>query len=636
MVLAIYLKSLWLVIFLFSFSCVAVSQKKSLSRASQKHFNQGLQWTDAGNYAKAREAFLKAIHADPNYFEAFVQLGALAFEKKDWKKSAEYFNQALALDSVKNPMIHFKLGELYWFQDEYDIALRKFQRFARFEKIHPGTLKKVNKYIRDSQFILEAPQYVDFKEKRLPIQINTSLPEYLPSLTADETKIVFTRRINGQEDFYISEKIDSTWSESQPISDLNTSQNEGAHCLSADGKLLIFTACHRKDGLGSCDLYYSTFNGTSWSRPQNLGSSINSRGWEGQPSLSASSRHLYFSSDRSGGEGGRDIWIASRNSTGWDPPQNIRSINTSDNEEVPFIHADDATLYFMSNGWPGFGSTDLYLSKKLNGVWQKPLNLGAPINSKAGEGALHVNVAGKTGYFARTIEDQIDIFSFEIPERIKPNPATYVQWIVKHRITGEPLNAIVTITDLKLKKAIRKMRTNADGESLVCLPAGIDYAFTVEKEGFAFFSKHYNLDTSGTLIKPAKFIAYLEPITETEREEESEPIVLNNVFFEFGKAQILEKSQPELNRLALLMLEKPKLHIRIQGHTDNIGSDLDNLLLSEDRARAIYQFLIEHDVQSNRMEYVGFGSSRPIADNDTEAGRQQNRRSEFVIIKHDQ
>jgi outer membrane protein OmpA-like peptidoglycan-associated protein len=344
---------------------------------------------------------------------------------------------------------------------------------------------------------------------------------------------------------------------------------------------------------------------------------------------------LYFSSERSGGAGGRDIWVTKRNASGWDPPQNIRDVNTPYNEEAPFIHADDATLYFMSNGWPGYGGTDLFMSKNKKDQWSQPVNLGAPVNSKSGEGALYINVAGKTGYFARTVEDQIDIFSFEIPEKIKPDPATYVKWMVRHRVTDAPLQAIVTITDLKAKKVIRKVKTSTKGEMLVCLPMGIDYAFTVEKERFAFYSQNHNLTELATLIEPAEFTAFLEPITETGREKASDPVVLNNVFFVFGEADILDKSQPELDKLVLLLKENPQINIRIQGHTDNIGSDQSNLQLSQDRARSIYQFLIEKGINPARLEYEGYGATHPIADNDTEAGRQQNRRSEFVILKHD-
>ena len=266
---------------------------------------------------------------------------------------------------------------------------------------NPQLSKKATKYLRDAQFMMVEPQTYNIEVATLPATINTEAAEYLPSLPASENLMVFTRRVRGQEDFYVSKYHNGNWLRAIALDDLNTAENEGAHCLSADGKLLIFTGCARRDGMGSCDLYFSVLREGIWTTPRNLGPQVNSKNWDAQPSLSASGTTLYFSSDRPGGQGGRDIWTVNRTSNGWGRATNLDMINTVDNEESPYIHFDDESLYFMSDGHPGFGGYDLFMTKK-DRAWQKPINLGHPVNTREDEGALHVDRLGLIGYFARS------------------------------------------------------------------------------------------------------------------------------------------------------------------------------------------------------------------------------------------
>lgn len=617
------------------------SQAKSgFSRAAQKAFEQGQGEIAQGQLSEAEHYLLKAIELEAGWREPRVTLAALYFEQANWNQSRFYFESALVIDSLADPVIHFKLGEIAWRTQDYEKVISSMERTLLNTRIKPSIRHRAEKYIRDARFLSSNPPSYQTTIKPLPPTINTENMEYLPSFPAREDWMIFTRRVRGQEDFYISKLIDGHWQESMALTELNTDQNEGAHCLSADGKMLIYTACDRPDGYGSCDLYYSLFDGVRWSKPANLGSTVNSRYWDGQPSLSANGRTLYFSSERPGGAGGRDLWMINRKGGGWDEPKNISELNTPANEEVPFIHFADDNLYFMSDGHPGFGGTDLFQANYIDGIWQNPQNLGEPINTSGDEGALHITLSGAKGYFARGVygtdkRDRIDIFEFDIPDEIRPRPATYANIRILDKKTRQPLQAILEIINLANGEIHTKTLSDKKGELLVCLPLDEEYALNISKEQYAFHSEHIQLDQRTSIGDPMHLTVFLSMIETNEPNPTADPIVLNNVFFESGSANLLAKSGYELKRLLQLLQDNQGMMIEIRGHTDNVGSDSDNQQLSEKRAQAVYNYLIAAGVSNERLSYKGFGESTPIADNLTEEGRQRNRRTEFVILSNE-
>ncbi len=637
-------KLLLVLILAFAHQAIALGQGKDGSnRAAQKAYEQGQSEIGNGRLAEAEKFLLKAIEQDPGWIKPRVTLAALYFEKTQWDQSRQYFESALAIDSLSEPIIHFKLGEIAWINHHYPEVKSRMEKVLSIARLKPSVLQMAEKYKRDAGFLMNNPPVYQTAIKPLPPTINTEAMEYLPSFPAREDVMIFTRRVRGQEDFYLSALKDGQWQEGVPVADLNTSQNEGAHCLSADGKMLIFTACDRSDGLGSCDLYYSVVDGKRWTKPANLGPGVNSRNWDGQPSFSANGRTLYFASERPGGRGGRDLWMINRKGSGWDNPQNLAPLNTSGNEEVPFIHAADQHLYFMSDGHPGFGGTDLFVSQFSADGWQAPRNLGAPINTSGDEGALHINLSGSTGYFARAVYEasksdrgQIDIFEFEVPQAIRPLPATYASIRVLDQITRQPVRAILEIINLTTGKTFIRTLGDQHGELLVCLPAGEEFALNISKDQYAFHSEHIQVDQHSTLMDPREFQVLLAPIAESIADPTmTEPIVLNNIFFESGSAKLLEKSLYELQKLFDLLRDNVSMHIEIRGHTDAVGSETDNQELSEQRARAILDHLIAAGIPEERLTYRGFGESLPVADNDSEEGRQRNRRTEFIIISNE-
>ena len=276
------------------------------------------------------------------------------------------------------------------------------------------------------------------------------------------------------------------------------------------------------------------------------------------------------------------------------------------------------------------------------------MNLGYPINTKANEGALIVSLDGKTAFFATDkklsaaelentapLKGDADIYQFELYEEARPNLVTYVKAKVYDAKTKQPLVAIAEISELGNEEEFMKVRTDEDGTFLLCLTAGKNYALNVNKQQYLFYSDNFALANVNNLEKPYLLDIPLIPIEATlsTEEEESQPIVLKNVFFETASAQLKSESEIELNKLKALLDQNPEMHVQINGHTDNVGQDEDNLKLSEARAKAVYTYLTNAGISASRLQFKGFGETRPIATNDTAEGRQQNRRTEFVPIK---
>ncbi|MDX1666759.1 MAG: OmpA family protein, partial [Saprospiraceae bacterium] len=312
-------------------------------------------------------------------------------------------------------------------------------------------------------------------------------------------------------------------------------------------------------------------------------------------------------------------------------------------------HPDGQTLYFMSKGWPGMGGFDLYYARKdSTGAWTRPKNLGYPINTGANEGALVVSLDGTTAYFATDKgsgeQDSAfpgrrgrttDIYAFELYDEARPQPVTYVKARVTDARDGQALQAHASIVDLTDEAVHAESVTDSQGEFLICLPMGSEYALNVSKEGYLFHSENFALTAAATRQNPFLLEIELTPVPkglESDPEIKLEPVVLRNVFFETGSAELKPKSRGELNRLVDLLRKNPDLQIRINGHTDEVGTEEDNQKLSEARAKAVFSYLIAEGISEQRLSYQGFGESMPIASNETEEGRRKNRRTEFEVI----
>ncbi len=636
------IRKLILSFLLFTFSFLHSNAQwydpEKVNKKAGEIYGQAYEDATAGNYNAAFKHLDEALALDPKFVDVFLSRAGIYADQKNYAASVADFEKGLLLDSVysKTYLLPYSisLAGVGKFQQAL-IAINEFLATPKLnlQSIKAGNYRKsVYTFAVDYEKKHPLKDYV-FAPQNLGVNINTKDLEYFPSLTIDGSKMIFTRRIASDEDFYESNFVNGKWSNAVPLGGkVNTNLNEGAQNISQDGQLLIFTGCNYPEGQGSCDLYFSVKTNNGWSEPQNLGPVVNTDFWESSPSLSPDKRDLYFASSRAGGFGGRDIWVTHRLPTGkWSRPENLgEAVNTSGDESCPFMHADNETLYFNSNGHPGYGMTDLYFSKKVNdSSWVVAENLGYPVNTIDDQGSLIVAADGKTAYYASEGTDTkggLDIYSFQLREDIRPLKTLWVKGKVFDKKTNAGLPSAVELTDLKSGNLISKIQTDEDGKYLVTLPVGKDYPFNVNRRGYLFYSDNFslikNIDSVFTVNIP------LQPI------EKGATIVLKNIFFETGKYELQTESKSELDKLVSLLTDNPNLKIQIDGHTDNVGQEKDNLLLSNNRAKSVVGYLLSKGINQLRLSYKGFGASKPVADNETEKGKALNRRTELFVISN--
>jgi outer membrane protein OmpA-like peptidoglycan-associated protein/tetratricopeptide (TPR) repeat protein len=599
--------------------------------------------TNARNqkYADAITQINEALKIEPNFVDARLSLAGIYANLKNYDESVSQFEKAFVLDSVYSKYYYLPYSISLAGTGKFDKALEAVNNFLNTKGLNERSIKAGNFRKKCYDFAIEYEKkhttntYL-FNPKNLGENVNSVNLEYFPSLTIDGKKMIFTERIKGNEDFFESEFVNGTWGKAKPLEGTinSTDFNEGAQNISQDGQVLYFTGCNFPDGLGSCDLYISRLTKQGWSHPENLGTNVNSEFWESTPSLSPDKNDLYFSSNIPGGFGGKDIWVSHKTTTGkWSEPLNLGpQINTAADESCPFIHADNQTLYFNSNGHLGYSDKpDLFLAKKLeSGSWSEAKNLGYPINTIDDEGSLIVASDGKTAYYASDRNDTrggLDIYTFELREDVRPLKTLWVRGKVFDKKTNDGLPCTVELTNVFTKQTISKLQTDEDGNYLITLPVGKDYAFNVNRKGYLFYSENFNIgikapDSTYSIDIP------LQPI------EANATVILKNVFFDTKQTILKPESITELDNIVRLMNDNPRLKILISGHTDNVGTPSDNLKLSAGRAVAVVNYLSAKGIKNERLSFKGFGETKPIADNKTENSKALNRRTELGVISN--
>ncbi len=613
---------------------------RNASAKTLESYREAYKMLQQKEYNKADKALENLIKKDPTFVNSYLVLSDLKIKIKDTTQAIANLKKAIEIAPDYDPRAYLSLANIAMQQEDYKEAEKQATKSLEYPKMNQKLRDKAAKIKLDAEFRPQAlANPVPFEPINLGENINSNHRDYFPSLTL-KNDLVYTVQIGegqrGQEDLYISKKVDDKWQKSKPIETVNTSDNEGAQSISADGNLLVFTVCNQAGDLGSCDLYYSRRINNRWTKPLNMGPPINTPNWESQPSIAPNSDGLYFVRGGARGTGSKDLYFSSIQEDGrWGTPQKIDELNTPYNESSPSIHPDGNTLYFSSDGHAGMGGFDLFVSRRqADGKWGEPQNLGYPINTPAAEEALAVSLKGDVAYLASNRTGgfgSLDIYSFTLPEAARPTPVTYIQGITRNAVTNDPLSAYVEIIDLKTQKRFTKLTTKKDGEFMVCLPVG-EYALNARRPQYAFFSANYNLSETVSLDEAYQLVALLQPLQAANPEKPNLPIVLENVFFNTASAELLPTSKAELDKLKEFLAENKTTKIQLNGHTDNVGKPADNLDLSQRRADAVRQYLIERGVAADRMTTKGFGETKPIQPNDTAANRAKNRRTEFQIL----
>ncbi|MEQ8475782.1 OmpA family protein [Fulvivirga sp.] len=634
---------------LFTFSIVvflninafqAEAQLSTKSKKAAELYAEADNFRVRGQYTQAIDLLEQAIAKDKNFHEAYFRLGVIYKAKGEIDIAEKLLLKVIELNPGNNGPSFFELGELYIKKNNYQESIDYINKYLAYDPRNRQRVAEAEKILANAQFAIDnAEEMAEFDPHPLSDTVNAFPMQYFPILSVDQNSLIFTRRLGTSmqhdEDLVVSTKDDEgVWQLPVSISEnINSEFNEGTCTLSADGRTLIFTSCYGRQGYGSCDLYISEKTGDEWSVPKNLGPAINSSAWDSQPSLSADGRRLFFISNRSGGVGSRDIWLAYKNENNeWEKPVNLgRGINTVNDEVSPFIHPNNKTLYYATNGLPGFGGFDIYYSNELDGKWEKPENLGPPINNGEDQVSLFITSDGNRGYYSNEDNKSKDrkgiIYEFDVPKSKRVEYRTsFVTGTVKDSITHLPLKAKIELYDIELDRRVSLVNSDSiNGKYLMVLTEGSQYALYVERPGYLFQSNTFNYQKGDSSMSIQKDFL-LSPIKEGVK------TVLNNIFFETDKYELTDKSKTELKKVVDFMSDNPSIKIQIEGHTDNVGSDSYNNELSKRRSLSVYTFLLNNGIVQKRISYQGFGSKKPKVPNDSDQNRQLNRRIEFKIV----
>ena len=608
------------------------------SKRVEKMFEAAKTLYSQNNYSKSLELCDEITRLDDGYANAHLLMAEMY---KDMDSTRlEIVHLTKAQKTSDNALIDFRLGEAFYALGMYSEALSFYEKYKGNKDIPEKRQFLLACKMASCKFAIQSIKNpVEFDPNNMGDHINSSNDEYWPTPTLDGRHLVFTRLMKDsvyrpQEDFFMVE-LDSLEWDAKPMNEVNTMDNEGAQTLSADSKIMFFTACNRTEGFGSCDIFFSRFINGKWTEPRNAGEPLNTRSWEAQPSLSSDNQFLYFSSNRPGGKGKKDIWrieffgFSESGNPKWGKPENLEAINTVGDEISPFIHANNRNFYFASDTHIGMGGLDLYSCLiDENGTISELKNMGYPINTYKDDMGLTISSIGNIAYFssARETDKGLDIFSFNLDRGLQPQPVTYVKATVRNKKTQQPLAANIELVNLNSMNGKSQIqRADENGEVMLALPLRRNYAFNVSEDGYLFYSQSMQLANENNITDPIILDIDLEPI------EVGAQMELYNIYYETDSFRILPQSKPELNKLVDFLTNNRGLKVEIQGHTDSSGNPESNMELSKRRAKSVVDYLVENNISVSRLEFDGYGDTKPIASNETSEGRRQNRRTTIKI-----
>jgi outer membrane protein OmpA-like peptidoglycan-associated protein len=602
----------------------------SQTKKSKSYFDKGIEAFKERDFSKAKIFFDKAIEQSPEWPEAHFAMGQVYSAEMNRTMAFKYFTRTISLDSTNKAFLlaYSFLGAYELNANNYELAKKHYTRALSWSQKGSRVAEQYEKQIAACDFsILSMKNSYQLEPSRLSKVVNFKQKQYFPVLTADEKQLFFTARNgDGDEDIYFSERQFESWSAPRSISDsINTKFNEGTCTISADGRMLVFTSCEGRENFGSCDLYYSQKINGFWSEPKNLGPTINSKYWDSQPSLSSDGRMLFFSSERPLGVGRKDLYISYWSEIdGWQEAQNLgTTINTFGDEVSPFIHANSKTLFFASNIHQGMGGFDLFLSQKEGSNYSKPENLGYPINTEEDQLAMFISSNGKSAYYSVDKKDSVHLYQFEIPKALieKISPTIYINGRIVDAKTNVGISSSIELIDIATNEKLSQFESDKyDGAFMAVVPSAGDYALYISSPAYFFKRLEFNVDDPKNLQEISVSMRMIE---------KNVPEILNHIYFETASFALKDESRAELDKLTQLAIENPQLNIQIAGHTDDVGAEQENLILSEKRAQSVIDYLIKKGISLNRLSAKGFGEIAPLVPNINEENRQMNRRIEL-------
>lgn len=626
--------------------------------------------TDRKKYKKPErmEFLMKALQKEPDFNEANLAMGLeLAarskLESKPFTQTIPYFLKAISGCPQVHSEPYYYIGFDYYERYNYDSATKYLEKFVAFKD------DDIKKFARDwDAEMYQAKEMLRFIEKDKKLRknvmfdpkvvegVSTPKDEYLAYISPDDRTCYFVRRMPVQkldqvyasdeetEVFMYAKKQNGKFHSGYPMPPPfnTTSDNQGGCSISIDNKHLYFAMMKYEGGLQpNCDIYVcDELFEDEWSEMRKLSPNVNDpKYWDSQPSIASDGVTLYFASDRPGGYGGIDLYVTKKDPvTGeWSIPQNLGpKINTRGDEKTPFIHSDSETLYFSSTGHHGFGGYDImYARKDENGEWMEPVNIGSPINQESDDTGFFVSSDSKTGYFFSYDEGKVrgkgigryDLYSFELYPEARPQQISLVQGAIRDE-SGKPVNnAVVEVKDLKTKKVALATVDSSSGTYMMAVKKDRDMLVTVKKDNIAFNS---------TIVKaselPDAVVADKKIDITVKEEKEGGSFVIDNLQYNTNSAELRPESMVILESFAEYLKEHKSIKVQISGHTDNVGNPKDNEALSTNRAFTVKAALEDLGVPGERITAKGYGSSKPVANNNTEEGRAKNRRTEFQIL----
>ncbi len=614
--------------------CLFCSTNIILGQTKQalQNYEAGINALNKNDVQKAIQFFTLAASKDSQYLDPTIALFQVYHDQKDFQKAIEYYFQIKKIDSAAAVPFIVKQGIALASLGRYDAAFKLLVPYISNNSLPNYLKEKANALYAVCQFAILEKIAPEISILNMGDSINSPASEYFPIVSIQDSLFLFMRRLNlSREDFYTSSMGVNGFSAATPLSDtLNFAAKKGSMSLSADLQTLYYAADYAEQGYGRYDIYKVQRSPWGWSKPKNLGQNINSDFWDSAPSIAPDGNAIYFASNRPDGYGGIDIYVSFKNEKGfWEEAINLGpSINTKGNDQTPFIHADNQSLYFSSNGRAGFGGSDIYVSrKKIDGNWTTPVNLGYPINTYDNEGSIAVASNGANAYIASDRADsrgELDIYKITLAE----NTRAFKTWYIKGRIidakTKKTLAAELQIVDPASGYPMMEMQIDSMGQFLLALPYFDSLGLKINSPDHDYLSSILPID-SVKWMAGKTFNFALTPI------EKLFTKTFNQVYFESNAAILQAISSVELDALVRYLKNTLNAQILIEGHTDNTGTSTQNNLLSLQRANAIGDYLQQKGIAANRIQRKGLGATMPIADNNTAAGRAKNRRTSFTI-----